>query len=76
MNAKAWYFSKTMWTNIISAVVMVLQSTELVTIVPATYTEEFALAIFMLNLALRWVTTGAVTASAEGARLRNVGGVR
>jgi hypothetical protein len=71
--AKPWYLSKTMWTNIISAGVMVLQSTELVTIVPPTWTEEFALAIFVLNLALRWVTTGSVTASSQSARLRNVG---
>lgn len=74
--AKPWWQSKTMLVNIISAAVMILQSTELMAIVPTTWTEEFALAIFILNVALRWVTTGAVTASAESARVRNVGGVR
>lgn len=76
MNAKPWYLSKTLWTNIISALIMLLQSTELVTIVPTTWTEEFALAIFVLNMILRAVTTGMVTATAESARIRNVGGVR
>lgn len=74
--AKPWYLSKTLWTNIISAVIMLLQSTELVTLVPSTWTEEFALAIFVANLALRWVTTGSVALSAERARVRNIGGVQ
>lgn len=71
--AKPWYQSKTMWVNIFSAGILLLQSTELMEIVPPTWLPYFALAIFAANIALRLVTTGAVTASAEAARIRNVG---
>lgn len=69
--AKAWYWSKTIWANVLGGAVLVVSSTEFMNVVPSTWVEEIALAIVVMNLILRGITSGSITVSEEGARLKN-----
>jgi hypothetical protein len=72
--AKPWYRSKTLWVNLFTAGILMLESTEFTTMIPQAWMEEITLVVIMLNIALRWVTTGAVTGSAASARAVNLKG--
>jgi hypothetical protein len=61
------------WVNLFSALIMLGQSTEFLTILPQQYTEELALALFVLNMALRGISNGSVTLTEAAARAKNVG---
>lgn len=51
MNPKAWYLSKTIWTNLIAAIGLVLNSH-----MPVVSGEELAAFVVIINLILRLVT--------------------
>lgn len=58
---KPWYKSKTLWVQIITAILGGLEAAQAVQIVPAGYEGHFFVALAVLNAALRFVTTEAVT---------------
>ena len=52
-NAKPWYYSKTLWVNLIAMIALLIQAVIGFTISP----EEQAAFIVIINLILRAVTT-------------------
>jgi hypothetical protein len=65
MTAKPWWHSKTLWFNLLSALVAVLQLQEVVTLVPAQYGSALAALIAVCNVGLRLITSQAL-ATREG----------
>ena len=58
MNPKAWYLSKTIWTNLIAAIGLVLNSHS-----PIISGEELAAFVVVINLILRLVTKQPIAAT-------------
>jgi hypothetical protein len=57
MTGKKWYYSKTFWTNIIAGVAVIVQASYGF-VLPVEYQM---VALSLINMALRKITTGAVT---------------
>ena len=60
---KAWYESKTIWLMGLGAAVTLLGSNELANVLPEEATRYIALAIFVLGIPVRFLTTGSVSVS-------------
>lgn len=60
--AKQWYFSKTLWVNLLMAIFIIVQG---VTGVEIASTEVEALVTVVLNVILRFITTQPVTLKKE-----------
>ncbi len=58
---KAWYHSKTMWVNILSAVVAGLEAGDVVQLIPAEHQPLFLTALSVANVLLRTVTSSGVS---------------
>jgi hypothetical protein len=58
---KSALVSKTIWVNVISLILAVLQLSEVVTFVPPAYNGLMAAVLSVLNLVLRFLTTQPVT---------------
>lgn len=71
MTAKPWYLSKMVWFNALSVALFFMESQELINLIPAGYTDEFASLLGLVNLGLRFITSGPLTANAEKAEVLN-----
>jgi hypothetical protein len=71
MTAKAWYLSKVFWFNALSVVLFFMESQELINLIPPGYTDEFASILGLVNLGLRFITSGPLTATTEKAEALN-----
>jgi hypothetical protein len=60
---KSLFASKTVWVNVISAVVMFLEGQEFLNVIPDTWEALLAALVFGLNIILRFITTQPVTIS-------------
>jgi uncharacterized membrane protein YhaH (DUF805 family) len=58
MNAKSWYWSKTLWANVIMLVLSVLDNAYFGSMIPA---DTKVVIITVLNLALRFLAVQPIT---------------
>jgi hypothetical protein len=70
MQIKAWYESKIVWVNVITAVVMILDLISQQPFIPPEYLPLIATAIGILNIVLRvfFTDTGIASKKARAAR--------
>jgi hypothetical protein len=67
MPSRPWYTSFTVWLNIISLVLFVLQDADFIALVPDTWETFVAKIVLALNLVLRvFKTNSAITPSFRG----------
>jgi uncharacterized integral membrane protein len=57
---KAWWKSKTIWFNVLTVLAALLESSELVNLVPAEWHPAMLGTAALLNIVLRTVTTTGV----------------
>jgi hypothetical protein len=71
MDFKAFYWSKTVWLNVGSFLVALLESTQFTNVVPDTWEPTSALIVFAINFWLRLTTTTQLTTSTSRAESLN-----
>lgn len=57
MASKPWYKSRTMWFNILNVGLMIASLTEIISIIPAEWTDYWLAAIAVGNILLRMDTS-------------------
>lgn len=60
-NSKPFYLSKTLWFNVLSFLLIIAQLTELQGIIPAWLIPYETIAVALVNVGLRFITTGAIS---------------
>ena len=58
VEVKPWYTSTTIWVQIASFVVTVLEATEFINVIPASWETYVLLIVFVVNVAVRIFLTG------------------
>ena len=61
MPAKPWWESKTVWVNVLSVLVLALNSTDVISIFPPSWTPRLAGLLALANIVLRFVSSQPVT---------------
>jgi hypothetical protein len=71
VTAKPWYFSKVLWFNALSVALFFLAADEIKTLIPQNGERIYLSVMGLVNLGLRFLTSGPLTGSAESASVIN-----
>jgi hypothetical protein len=71
VTAKPWYVSKVLWFNALSVAIFFLASDEIKRLIPSGGEEAYVSLVGLVNLGLRFLTSGPLTGSSETAKVIN-----
>lgn len=71
MQAKAWYTSKVLWFNALSVALFFLAADEIKRLIPANGEQIYVSIVGLVNLGLRFLTSGPLTGNTDTAKEMN-----